>query len=85
MYLPLNSKHLDQITATIMRTNEEYSSQRWEPGNRSRSIGLVTATADREISKEGDAIRKALWASIRGSRGERESSKGSSGVVRLSD
>jgi hypothetical protein len=82
VYLPLNSKRVGQITASLVRNEEEHGFQLRELGNNRHNIGLATAVASSEISETGDIIREALKASIRA---QEESLKAQKALLELLD
>jgi hypothetical protein len=65
IYLPLNSKRVDQITASMVRNEEDRDFQFRESGNSRHNIRPPTAVASSETSETGHVIREALEASIR--------------------
>lgn len=82
VYLPLNSKRVDQITASLVRNREERGFQLRELGNSRHNIGLTTAVASSETSETGAIIREALKASIRA---QEESLKAQKALLELLD
>jgi hypothetical protein len=65
VYLPLNSKRLDQITTSLVRNEENRGFQLREPGNTRHNIRPTTAVTSSETSETGDTVREALKALIR--------------------
>jgi hypothetical protein len=74
VFIPLNSKRVDQITASIVRNRTE--------GNSRHNIGLTIAVAPSESSETGDVFREALKASIRA---QEESLKAQKALLELLD
>ncbi|KAF2100787.1 hypothetical protein NA57DRAFT_74383 [Rhizodiscina lignyota] len=65
VYLPLNSKRVDQITASLVRNEEEHGVQIPELGSNKHQTAQMTAVASSEAPDVRDSIREALRASIR--------------------
>ncbi|KAF2185628.1 hypothetical protein K469DRAFT_665261 [Zopfia rhizophila CBS 207.26] len=81
IYLPVNSKHVDQITASLV-SNVECDFQLRELGNSRPNIGPTTAVTSSETLETEDIIREALKASIRA---QEESLKAQKALLELLD
>jgi hypothetical protein len=78
LYLPLQSKRTDQLTASLARQEDRLRSS----NNRGHNIGLMATIASSKTSETKDILREALKASIRA---QEESLKAQNVILELLD